>query len=116
MQDEKLKALGEEIEAAAAVTGDLASHVRAALEAAGHSATEGFGSVDAVLVIVDRALPGWAISMEGSASAEHGHWTCSLRRSRERDDDAVVGVGKSQHLVPALLAALIKVLSFGPRV
>jgi hypothetical protein len=115
MQDAKLKTLGEEIEAAQAVTGDVAGRARAALEAAGHSAAEGFGTVDAVLAIVDRALPGWAVTMEGWASADHGHWTCSLRRSRERDNDEVIGVGKSQHLVPALLAALIKVLSFGPR-
>lgn len=115
MQDAKLKALGEEIEAAAEVTGDLAARALRALEAAGHSAAEGFGSVDAVLAIVDRALPGWAVSMEGSASAEHGHWTCTLRRSRERDNDEIIGVGRSQHLAPALLAALVKVVSFGPR-
>lgn len=116
MQDPGLRALGEEIEAAAEVSGGLAARATAVLEAAGHSAAEGFGSVDGVLAIVERALPGWSISIEGRASAAHGHWTCSLRRSRARDNDEVLGVGKSQHLAPALLAALIEVLSYDPRV
>jgi hypothetical protein len=114
MRDAKLKALGAEIEAAGAVTGELAERASAALEAAGHPGAGDFGSADAVLGLVGRVLPGWAVSMEGWASAEHGHWTCTLRRARERDNDEVVGVGNSQHLAPALLAALIRVLSFGP--
>jgi hypothetical protein len=115
MQDAKLRALGEAIEAASAVEGALAARAAEALAAAGVPVPDGFGGVDAVLAVVDRALPGWSITLEGTASAGNGHWTCTLRRSRERDNDEVIGIGRGAHLAPALLGALVKVVAFGPR-
>ena len=115
MVDAGLKALGEEVEAAAEIGGELAARVARALDAAGHCAPQGFGGVDAVLAAVAAALPGWAVSMDGQASTEHGHWTCTLRRSRARDNDEAVGVGRGNRAGPALLGALLKALAAGAR-
>ena len=115
MVDAGLKALGEEVEAAAEVGDALAARVTQALEAAGHRAPQGFGGVDAVLAAVWAALPGWTVSMDGRASLEHGDWTCTIRRSRARDNDEAVGVGRGNHAGPALLGALLKALAAGAR-
>lgn len=115
MLDQALKALGEEIETVLTVEGPLAERAREALVSAGLSDAADFATIDGVLALVDAALPGWAISLEGRASAEHGHWTCTLRRSRERDNDEVIGIARGDHPAPVLLAALLKALALGPR-
>lgn len=112
MQDAKLKALGERIEAAEALDPPLESAARAALADAGIAAPRGLGGFDTMLGLVEAALDGWAVSLDGTAAAAHGHWTCTLRRSRERDNDEVVGVGHGRRPAQAMLAALIEVLSF----
>ena len=71
-------------------------------------------STDAVLAAVARALPGWDVTIEGTASAPDGHWTCSLRRSRALDSDRCIGIGKDPSLPRALLAALISTAAQGP--
>ncbi len=73
------------------------------------------GSIAAVLVLIDHALPGWAVSMTGIANDINGHWTCTLRRSGTQDDDAFIGIGKGPELSNALLGALLKALSQGRR-
>ncbi len=115
MVDAGLKALGEEVEAAADVRGALADRVAQTLRHAGHAAPDGFASVDAVLRTVTAVLPGWAVTMDGQASTGHGHWTCTVRRSRARDNDEAVGVGHGDHPAPALLGALLKALAAGAR-
>ncbi|CUH39340.1 hypothetical protein JSE7799_02064 [Jannaschia seosinensis] len=72
------------------------------------------GTVDAVLLIVDHGLPGWTISMHGTASERHGDWTTSLRRSDTQDNDAVIGIGKGPKLSNTLVAALLKALAHRP--
>jgi len=114
MQNAELKALADAAEAAALDT-DLETRLRDALRKAALPHTANFGSADAVLGLIDAALPGWAITLEGTASPDHGSWTCTLRRSRMRDNDEVIGVGKAQHLHQALLGALIRTLSFGAK-
>jgi hypothetical protein len=112
MADADLKALGEEIEAAEAVAGDLEDRARAALRAASLPQPSGFGSVDAVLGVIDTALPGWEIALDGEASAGHGHWRCSLRRSsRTTDGDMALGAACARHPATALAAALFKALA-----
>jgi hypothetical protein len=112
MQNVELKKLADDLEGVSAITGDLEARIRAALATAGFGAPANLATVDDVLLAVDTVVPSWAVSLEGDASAEHGHWTCTLRKSRERDNDEVIGVGKGEHPAPALMAALIKVLSF----
>ena len=69
------------------------------------------GGVDAVLMVIDHGLPGWAISLQGTASEVHGHWTCSLRRQIGRDDDPAMGVAKGPKLSNGMIAALLKALT-----
>lgn len=112
MADRDLMALGEEIEAVEAVAGETEARARAALRAAGLPQPSGFGSVDAMLGVVDAALPGWEISLVGEASAGHGHWRCNLRRSsRTTDGDMALGTARARHPATALAAALFRALA-----
>lgn len=116
MADRDLMALAEAIEAAEAVGGDLEARARAALRAAGLPQPAGFGSVDAMLGVVDAALPGWEIALDGEASAGHGRWRCSLRRSsRTTDGDMALGAARTRHPATALAAALFRALAAAPR-
>lgn len=72
------------------------------------------GSSDAALLLIDHAFPGWSISIDGTASVEHGHWSCTLRPSETSDDAAFLGVGKSDRLPAALLAALLNAMAMRP--
>ena len=72
------------------------------------------GGVEAVLLIIDHGFPGWAISMQGTASEADGHWTVSLRKSDIRDEDPFVGVGHGPRLSNALIGALLKALARKP--
>ena len=78
----------------------------------GRVSADTFGSTDAMLVLVDHVFPGWSITISGVASEKDGHWTCVLRSSAERDNDAFVGIGKCGSLSVALLAAFLKALAF----
>jgi hypothetical protein len=89
------------------VSRDLPEADRAMIEAGS------LGSIAAVLVLIDHALPGWAVSMTGIANDVNGHWTCTLRRSGAQDDDAFIGIGKGPKLSNALLGALLKALAQG---
>lgn len=61
-----------------------------------------------VLRLIDACLPGWVITLHGTATAPDGHWRCTLRRS-ERDDDAAIGHGYAPKVGGALLEALLRV-------
>lgn len=73
------------------------------------------GSVDSVMLLVDHALPGWAVKMSGVASENNGHWMCSLRQSEVRDSDAFLGLGNGPVLSNALISALLKALIYSSK-
>jgi hypothetical protein len=64
---------------------------------------------EAVLRLVDRCLPGWTISLRGTATEPDGHWHCALRESGERDNDEVIGSATAPTVSLALLRALVAV-------
>ena len=63
---------------------------------------------EAVLSLVEEHLPNWTISLKGKARDIDGDWTCTLRRSSSRDDDAVIGLGSGPTLSLAVLLAILK--------
>jgi hypothetical protein len=65
--------------------------------------------VEAVLHMVDLALPGWSIQLTGKAMEPNGHWRCSLRETRGSDEIDVVGLGTGAVVALALLEALLSV-------
>ena len=65
--------------------------------------------VEEVLHLVDLAVPGWTIQLTGKAREPDGHWRCSLRETRGKDEDEVVGVGSGPAVGLALLEALLDV-------
>ncbi len=69
------------------------------------------GSVDAAVLLIDHEFPGWTISMDGIANEKNGHWKCTLRKSKSRDNDAFIGIGKGPKLSNALIASLLKALA-----
>jgi hypothetical protein len=64
-------------------------------------------SIEAVLHLVDEHLPDWTISLKGKAREIDGQWTCTLRKSSSRDDDAVIGIGTGPTLSLAVLIAVL---------
>lgn len=67
-------------------------------------------SLDAALQLIVRTLPGWAITLEGSAHSPEGGWSCMLRRSGLRDDEEVIGVGRAATAPVAVVVALLRVM------
>ncbi|NNU81150.1 hypothetical protein HMH01_11960 [Halovulum dunhuangense] len=114
MEDRKLAALAERIEAADALDAHLAREAAHALDEifAGRGLLEalradGAAGTDAVLRLIDLALPGWQVRLSGTAHGPGGRWTCTLREVGLRDDDESIGVGKGTHPAQALMAALL---------
>ena len=68
------------------------------------------GSVDAALGLLSRTLPGWSVSLKGTAGHEDGHWSCKLRKSGLRDDEEVIGIGHAPTPSLAVVVALLRVL------
>ena len=66
------------------------------------------GSVEGALLVADEAYPNWAVNIHGQANDRDGHWRCTLRENDSRDDDAVIGAGRSPILSQAILAALLR--------
>ena len=64
---------------------------------------------EAAVHMIDKALPGWSISLSGQATEPDGHWTCLLRETEGRDNDEVIGFGSAPTVGLALLSALTKV-------
>jgi hypothetical protein len=71
---------------------------------------EALGSTDAVLCLLAEALPSWSVHISGSSATVAGRWTCTIRETGVRDDDELIGVGKSATLSGAVAAALLKVI------
>ncbi|WP_417424474.1 hypothetical protein [Hoeflea sp.] len=63
---------------------------------------------DAALHMVNTHLPGWSITLKGKAHEADGDWSCTLRQSDSRDNDAMIGVGNGPTLALALLVAFLK--------
>lgn len=72
---------------------------------------EAFGSSDALLELVAAALPNWSLHLGGSSATVHGRWTCTIRETGVRDDDELIGVGKSPTAAGAITTALLKVMA-----
>jgi hypothetical protein len=66
-------------------------------------------SADAALELAARALPGWEADLRSPSIGEGGMWTCALREGTMRDDDQLIGIGRSASLPLAISAALIQV-------
>jgi hypothetical protein len=69
-----------------------------------------FGSTDALLDLVAEALPSWSLHLGGSSATVQGRWTCTIRETGVRDDDELIGVGKSPTAAGAIMAALLKIM------
>jgi len=69
---------------------------------------QSIGSTDGAVLIVDHAYPNWNIHIRGRANDKDGHWQCTLREGDMRDNDAVMGAGRSPVLAQAILAAVFR--------
>lgn len=113
--DKGLALLAEEVEASLDLDDDLAARALAAVNphlGEAKMARADIDSTDAVLDAIYAARPGWSVSIRGTMSHPNGHWRCTLRRSLGRDNDDYLGVGRGPTLPHALLAALLKAISF----
>ncbi|WP_295317529.1 hypothetical protein [Roseobacter sp.] len=66
------------------------------------------GNTDAVIHIADQAFPDWTVHIHGRANDKDGHWRCTLREADARDNDAIIGSGRSPVLSQAILAATMR--------
>jgi hypothetical protein len=113
MKQDRLQDLISTIESASMLDIDLAAAaltgLRTALpEASSELRVSVVDSTDAALDLVARTLPGWLITLEGTARTPD-HWSCTLRQSGVRDDDEVIGTGRAPTPALALVSALIRV-------
>ncbi len=65
-------------------------------------------TTDGALIVADEAYPNWAVHIHGRANDKDGQWRCFLRESEVRDNDAVIGSGRSAVLAQAILAAVLR--------
>ena len=117
MVHQELQDLVGAVEAADPMNADLAARAITALrsgfpaEAAAGLIPDGLPSTDALLALVQVALPGWHYKIHGRARPA-GAWSCSLRRSDVLDDDEILGTGDADTLPQALLAALLRIVAW----
>lgn len=111
--DKQMIELAHEIESALTLDADLVARAKKALDArtAAPVNEAAFDSTDNVLALVHELRRGWNVAIHGTARLPNGHWSCTLRRSAIRDNDAYIGIGAGPTLPHALLAALLKALS-----
>ena len=69
---------------------------------------ERIGTTDVAMHVADHAFPNWSVHIHGRANDKDGHWRCFLRETESRDNDAVIGSGRSPVLAQAILAAVIR--------
>ena len=115
MKDQELQILIDELEARSDMGPADFDGVANALiyllpEAAAETKNLGrtVGTTDGAILIVDHAYPNWAIHIRGRANDKDGHWSCTLREGGMRDNDAVMGAGRSPVLAQAVLAAVFR--------
>lgn len=70
--------------------------------------SERIGATDTAMHVADQAFPDWSVHIHGRANDKDGHWLCTLRENDERDNDAVIGSGRSPVLSQAILAATLR--------
>ena len=116
MPTTEVEDLAKRVEASSNADRDLRADVARVLRAsypaaasAGQITDEVAASTDAILALVNAALPGWYLSIHGRARKAAGAWRCTLRRSDVRDDDEAIGVGEAHSLNLAILAAVLRV-------
>jgi hypothetical protein len=90
----------------------LLEALHAAFPAAGNAQVDAsvLVSADAALALVARVLTGWEIDLRNTAAGS-GKWTCALREGTVRDDDHLIGIGKSDSLPLAVVSALLLVVA-----
>jgi hypothetical protein len=90
----------------------LLEALHAAFPAAGSSEVDAsvLVSADAALALAARALPGWEIDLRNTAAGS-GKWSCAVREGTARDDDHLIGIGKSDSLPLAVVSALLLVMA-----
>lgn len=113
MNKHEIEALLTQLDAAATLEGDTLAAAAALMrdifpEAPQHPEVLS-EPVEAVLHLIDHCLPGWSIHLAGKAHEPDGHWRCSLRQSRDRDEDEVIGMGTGPTVSLALIKALLRV-------
>lgn len=72
-------------------------------------------TTDGALLVADDAYPNWSVHIHGRANDRDGHWRCTLRESDSRDNDAVIGQGRSPVLAQAVLAAVLRLADLQKR-
>ncbi len=65
-------------------------------------------TTDGAMGVADDAYPNWTVHIHGRANDRDGHWRCTLRKSDSRDNDAVIGAGRSPVLAQSILAAVLR--------
>lgn len=71
---------------------------------------EEISHTDGVMLLADRAFPDWTVRVHGRANDRDGHWHCTLREGDVRDNDRVIGAGRSPVLSQAILAAVLRLM------
>jgi hypothetical protein len=112
MKPEKLEKIAARVESGSIGDPDLVKELLQALHSAFPNAAIDAGvlaSADAALELAARMLPGWEIDLRNHSAGLGGRWTCAMREGTTRDDDQMIGIGKSQSLALATVAALLRV-------
>jgi hypothetical protein len=111
MSKETLEALQAHVDGAAdldaALLKDAADRLREVFPGAPSHPELLSEPTEAVLRLIDHCLPGWTITLRGTATEPDGHWHCSLRESGSRDNDEVIGNGNAPTVSLSLLRALV---------
>jgi hypothetical protein len=111
MKDEELNVLIEQLESRADMSVAEYDGVAHALDyyiPEGRAGDEDLSTTDGAIHIVDRAYPNWNVHVHGRANDRDGHWRCTLRENDVRDNDDLIGMGRSPVLSQAVLAALLR--------
>lgn len=114
MTQRDVEDLARRIEASATLEGAVATEALAALSGLSPAASGAadLASAESALHLLDRALPGWSIRLDGKALEPNGHWSCQLRSSELRDNDEFIGHGKGPAVANALIAAMLRTLAY----
>jgi hypothetical protein len=121
MPNENIRSLIARLEAAQALDAETKAEVAAAIKTMSALRPAGRQKIpemvelttDQILYLIDELLPDWSIKLKGRTNNVSGHWVCILRKSEGRDNDEVIGIGRSAALPNALLAAMLKLLATG---
>ena len=65
-------------------------------------------TTDGAMLLADDSFPNWSVHIRGRANDRGGNWQCTLREADSRDNDEVIGFGRSPILSQAILAATLR--------